>query len=414
MSPRAFVVLAAITVITTVAAVLAVLSQPAVTTLRFVDEPAFPALRENPDAVAKVALTTPEGTITLVRETGDRWSALERYGYPVDRRRVRDLVVALADMRLIERKTAQPERYERLQVEPPDAENAHSRVVRLEAADGTVLAEAIVGKQRHRLTGTEPSGTYLRRPDEAQSWLASGGVQFDQAVARWLEAEIVDLDAEAIRRIEIERAGEPGYVAARDQPEDELRLVGLADDEALKEDADLGQLSGALSSLRFEDVRPRDQLTWPAEQHSARIETFDGVELTVRLARIDDEYWATCDARAVTPIPGAAPAAAQAQPDASAGGERAAPDDGAAAGQERAGALAGEAVAAGEQDQSGQASGLEEVALDEPAAPETAAPLDPDQLNQRLRKWAYRIPEYLFHRLSTARSELVREQDGTS
>jgi hypothetical protein len=413
MSPKAFMVLAAITVIATVGAVLAVLSQPTVTTLRFVDEPAFPALRENPDAVAKVTLTTPEGTITLVRETGDRWSALERYGYPVDRKQVRDLVVALADMRLIERKTAQPERYDRLQVEAPDADNAQSQLVRLESAEGTVLAEAIIGKQRYRLTGTEPSGTYLRRPDEAQSWLASGGVQIEPAVARWLDAEIVDLDPQAIRRIAIERAGEPGYVAAREKPDDDLRLVDLADDEALKEDADLGQLAGALSSLQFEDVKPRDQLNWPAEQHTARIVTFDGAELTARLAQIGEEYWATFDARAVAPARAAASAAAQAQPDATGGGERGALDA-AAAEQESAGSVTNDQTAEGEQDQSGQAGGLEEVSLDEPAEQEAAAPIDPDQLNQRLRKWAYRIPEYLFDRLSTARSELVRKQDGTS
>ena len=217
MSPKAFLVLAAVTVVTTVAAVFAILGQPAVTTLRFVDQPAFPALRENPDAVGRITLTAPAGTITLVRETGDRWSALERYGYPVDRKRVRDLVVALADMRLIERKTAQPERYGRLQVEAPDADKAQSQLVRLETADGKVLAEAIIGKERYRLTGTEPTGTYLRRPDEAQSWLASGGVQIEQEVARWLDGEIVQLDPAAIRRIEIERAGEPGYAAERDQ-----------------------------------------------------------------------------------------------------------------------------------------------------------------------------------------------------
>jgi hypothetical protein len=316
-------------------------------------------------------------------------------------------------MRLIERKTAQPERYDRLQVEAPDADNAQSQLVRLESAEGTVLAEAIIGKQRYRLTGTEPSGTYLRRPDEAQSWLASGGVQIEPAVARWLDAEIVDLDPQAIRRIAIERAGEPGYVAAREKPDDDLRVVDLADDEALKEDADLGQLAGALSSLQFEDVKPRDQLTWPAEQHTARIVTFDGAELTARLAQIGEEYWATFDARAVAPAQGAASAAAQAQPDATGGGERGALDA-AAAEQESAGSVTNDQTAEGEQDQSGQAGGLEDVSLDEPAEQEAAAPIDPDQLNRRLRKWAYRIPEYQFNRLSTARSELVREQDGTS
>jgi hypothetical protein len=413
MNPKVFLGLAAITLITTVAAVLAVLSQPAATTLRFDDEPAFPALRDNPDAVAKIALTTPEGTITLVRETGDRWAALERYGYPVDPKRVRDLVVTLADMRLIERKTAQPEQYDRLQVEPPDAEKAQSKLVRLESADGTVLAEAILGKQRYRLTGTEPAGTYLRRPDEAQSWLASGGVQIEPAVAQWLDSEVVDLDSAAIRRVVIERAGEPGYVAARDQPDNDLRLVGLAADEALKEDADLGQLAGALSSVAFEDVKPRDQLTWPAQHHTARIQTFDGVELTVRLAQIDEEYWATFDARTATPTGGAAPAAAEAKPKATDGAQQSA-TTAEAADQESAGSVSNDQTAEGEQDQSGEAGGLEEVSLDEPAEQEPAAPINPDELNQRLRKWAYRIPQHWFNRLSTARSEFVQERDGTS
>ena len=46
--------------------------------------------------------------------------------------------------------------------------------------------------------------------------------------------------------------------------------------------------------------------------------------------------------------------------------------------------------------------------LDQPAGQEPAKPIDPDQLNQRLAKWAYRIPEQLFKRLSTARAELVQ------
>jgi hypothetical protein len=409
MSPKAFLVLAAVTVMTTLAAVFTILSQPAVTTLRFVDQPAFPALRENPDAVGRITLTAPAGTITLVRETGDRWAALERYGYPVDRKRVRDLVVALADMRLIERKTAQPERYGRLQVEAPDAEKAQSQLVRLETPDGKVLAEAIIGKERYRLTGTEPTGTYLRRPDEAQIWLASGGVQIEQKVARWLDGEIVQLDPAAIRRIEIQRAGEPGYAAERAKPGDPLQLAGLAEGEALKQDADLNHLTGALSSVRLDDVKPRDQLSLPAQQHTAQIETFDGVEFTVHLAQIDDQYWATFDARGIAPAQngGAAPAA-EAKPETPAGVEQGALA--ASAAEQQSGPAAG-GQTAGQQDQGGQ-TGVAKTAGDQTSAQQGAQPLDADQLNQRLGKWAYRIPEHLFKRLSTTRAELV--QDRTS
>jgi hypothetical protein len=400
MSPKSFLVLAAVTVVTAVAAVFAILGQPTVTTLRFVDQPAFPALRENPDAVGRITLTAPAGTITLVRETGDRWAALERYGYPVDRKRVRDLVVALADMRLIEGKTAQPERYGRLQVEALDAEKAQSQLVRLETADGKVLAEAIIGKERYRLTGTEPTGTYLRRPDEAQSWLASGSVRIEHDIARWLDGEIVQLDPAAVRRIEIQRAGEPGYAAERAKAGDALQLAGLAEGEALKQDADLNHLTGALSSVRLDDVKPRDQLSWPAQRHTARIDTFAGIELTVHLAQVDNQYWATFDARRVAPAQeGGAASAAEAKPDAPAGGQGALA---AAAAEQQSGSAAGDQTA-GKRDQSSQAAGEGEG-----AQREHAQPLNPDQLNQRLGKWAYRIPEHLFKRLSTARTELVQ------
>jgi hypothetical protein len=393
MSPKVFLVLAAITVVAAVGAVFAVLSQPTTTTLQFVDEPAFPGLRGDPDAVAKISLTTPGGSITLVRETGDRWAVLERYGYPVDRRQVRDLVVALADMRLIERKTAQPAHYGRLEVEDPDAEEAKSRLVRLEAADGTVLAEAIIGKQRHRLTGTEPTGTYLRRPDEAASWLASGGVPIGEEVARWLDDQIVDLNGRAIEQIAIEPVTEAGYVVERDGPGEAWRVADLAEGEALKDDSDFARLTGALSDLRLEDVKPREALSWPAESNRAQIRTFDGLELTVRLAKIDDRYWATFDAGAIEPVEGA-PTGGEAQ---------------SATAAEATSDQEGQVATAGASAEATEPEGTEEVSLEE-----VDEPVDPAELSQRLGKWAYQIPEHLFNRLSAARSEFVTGHDGTS
>ena len=105
--------------------------------------------------------------------------------------------------------------------------------------------------------------------------------------------------------------------------------------------------------MRLDDVKPRDQLSWPAQQHTAQIDTFDGVELTVHLAQIDDQYWATFDARRIAPAQngGAAPAA-EAKPDAPAGEQGALA---AAAAEQQSGPAAGDQTAAAKQDQSGQA-----------------------------------------------------------
>ena len=299
MTPKAFVSLAAITLVVVVGAVFAVLRQPGTTTLQLVDEPAFPTLRGNPDAVAKIIVTTPDGSITLVRETGDRWAALERYGYPVDRRRVRELVVALADMRLIERKTAQPV-YDRLQVEDPGAENAKSHLVRLESEGGTVLAEAIIGVSA--TASPAPSrpvpicGVLARRRagSRAAAWRSARTWQ-----RGWTTRSSISTAAPS------SGSGSSPWVSrlrgrAR-RPGGELRMADLAAGEAIKEDADFARLTGALADVRLEDVKPRDQLSWPHASNLAQIETFDGLEMTVRLAKIDDQYWATFDARAIAP-----------------------------------------------------------------------------------------------------------------
>ena len=391
MSPKVFLGLLAITVIASAAALITTLAQPSAAPVRYVDEPAFPALRENPDAVAKLELTTPEGTFTLVRETGDRWSALERYGYTVDEDRVRKLIVALADMRLIEAKTRMPERYGRLEVEDVDKADAKSRLLRVESADGKILAEAIFGKQQHRLTGNQATGTYLRRPGEAQSWLASGGVEIDPKVVDWLDDQIVDLDPGNIGRIEISAESGARYAVRRDATGQPLQLASLAEGESVKADADLDRLASAFADLTFEDVEPREELAFPAAHQTATATTFDGLELTVQLAKIDGEPWALLDARQVEAV---APAASAAP----------APEN---AGSEPAAAQHQETVDIDQQAAAGDASAAEDAPADAPQ------PLTADEVNQRVQPWAYKISSFVFDRLTKPRSEWLADA-GTS
>ncbi len=295
MTPRTVLGLAVVTLIATCGAVFVTMQQPAARPVQIGDAPAFPALHEHPDAVAKVIITAPAGAVTLVRGTDDRWVAPDRYDYPIAANKLRQLVAQLADMRLIEPKTDRPERYARLQVEDVEGD-AKSRLVRLEDADGKVLAEAILGKRRQKLTGTEPAGTYLRRPGEAQSWLASGGMDVDEKVTDWLEPEVVAVAGDSVQQIEISPPAGQSYRVVRDALEANLHLDGLAEGEQLKKDANLNQLTGALATMRLDDVKPAGEITWPDEQHTVRVKTFDGVEITLRLATLDDKHWAQVDA----------------------------------------------------------------------------------------------------------------------
>lgn len=353
MGPRLIGGLALVTLMVTLAATVIAIRQPDSSPVGSLDAPAFPALRERPDAVARAVIGSAEGEITLVREAPERWVAQERAGYPVLGDKVRALVVALADMRLIEAKTRRPDRYERLELEDPDAEGATSRLVRIEDENGGLLAEAIFGKQRQRLTGTEPSGIYLRRPGEEQTWLASGSPQIDVAVQDWLQTTIVDLAPGKVQDIEMQPAdGEP-FAFARQGDGGPLALQDLGEDEQLDPRANLDQLAGSFGGLALEDVRPASEVAWPESPSRVRVRTADGLELSVRLALIDDQPW-----------------------------------------------LAIESVRA-----SGPAA---EEEADPPARP------NPEEIAARTDGWAYRIGRPIFDRLTRPRSAWLKASDGTS
>jgi hypothetical protein len=381
MSPKLIGVLAVLTLIVTAAAVVTAIRQPETTALQTVDQPAFPALREQPDAVAKAIVRTPEGQITLVREAPGRWVTPERSGYPVSTDAVRSLIVDIADMRLVEAKTSRPERYDRLELKDVEAEGATSRLVRLEDAEGNVLAEAIFGKDRQRLTGLEPSGIYLRRPGEEQSWLASGGLQIEARVQDWLATTIADLPAATVKRIEIRPAGGEPYTLAREAKGEQLQLQDLREGEQPKQDDKSGQLAGAFGGLELSDVSPADEIAWPQEVTEVEVETLNGLQLEAKLALVDDQPWL-----AIERVQGPLSAAAS---------EPTAP----AAADQPGGAQAAEAPAEGSPDEG--AAAKEE-------GPDAAA------IAERTSGWAYQIGRPVYERLTQPRETWLQGDEGTS
>lgn len=351
MTPKGFLSLAAVTLATTIGATIAVFNQPTTAPVAYVDEPAFPTLRAEPDAVAKVTIQTKDGTVTLSRRSPETWVAPDRYEYPAASDKISKLVRQMNDMRLIEPKTSSAERYARLEVEDL-VDEANSRLIRLEDDQGNVLAEALIGKRLLRLTGTQTSGTYIRRPGETQSWLASGSFDLEPQIETWLDQLVVEIDRDQVARIEIAPIEGDTYVVVRESLDAEPSIEGLTEGEALKADSDLAQLMSVFTSVSLTDVKPKDDIDWPESRHQITVNTFDGLDLTVDLVLIDDKPWATFTAVTTT-----------------------LPDD---------------------------------------AALADAVKQDAEAINNRTNSWAFQINQSLFQRLTKPRSSWLEASDGTS
>lgn len=294
MSPRIFLGWLVVTSVTVVLAVFVVLDRPTAKFDPVSRVPVFQALRANPDAAAKIEVNSRFGSFSMVRADGV-WSTPDRFGYAIDTKDIRRLIVSISDMRYIERKTSLPERFERLEVDDVDGINAESAYVKISDAAGAVLAEAIVGRPSARFIDGSISGTYIREPGTNNVWLVSGITHVQTRLVPWLQRIIVSLPANTVARVAL-NSSDGSVLLSRDKPETEdFTLVDAPQGRALNK-RKITSISRALADIGLEDVKPRSELTLPGDAQTATVTTFDGVAVTVRLAKIDNKNWSTFEA----------------------------------------------------------------------------------------------------------------------
>ncbi|HEX7769586.1 MAG TPA: DUF4340 domain-containing protein, partial [Dokdonella sp.] len=169
-----------------------------------------PALVDHVNDVDKVVVTAAGNTVRATLVRGDKgWTLLEKGGYAVDTGKLRAFLLKLADARLLEAKTANKERHAALGVEDVAAADAKGTQVELGGLAQPV--KLVIGEANAR-----GGGTFVRRADDAQSWLASGSLAPEKSAVDWLARDLVDIDAARIAEVALTDAGGKVVRAAKD------------------------------------------------------------------------------------------------------------------------------------------------------------------------------------------------------
>ena len=103
---------------------------------------AFPGLAERLAGATRIELRRAGTTMTLARRDPETWTLPEKDDYPVRSERIRELLVGLTELRLVERRTASPELFARLGVDDPEDKDSTAILVRVLDAAGVPIAPA--------------------------------------------------------------------------------------------------------------------------------------------------------------------------------------------------------------------------------------------------------------------------------
>jgi len=295
MNRRQLTVLGALAAVLVVAAVLAGLmkrdSQPLARTRL------FPELEQRLNDVTRVDVQLNATDTLTIERNGAGWVVDERDRFPANVGQLRKVLLALARTEVVEKKTANPEYYKRLGVQDMKDASGQTRLLDVRAGDVS-LARVIVGNS------DAGGNSYLRRPDEAQSYLGSEWIDVPERPASWLDAVLVSIPPKRLKAVEIM---EPDGQEVRIEKQDDEQLKLLQGGTELPADTtQVSLVAGALQDLSIDDVVEQppeiDDTAWRA----TRYVTSDGLAIAVQTYHQEDKLYL----RLTAELPGESPSEA--------------------------------------------------------------------------------------------------------
>ena len=228
-----------------------------------------------------------QGKTLVIARHGEAWGLMDRGGYAVQPAKLRGMLTALTELRLVEPRTTDPTQFSRLGLEDPNGKEATSNLLRvLDASDKPIVA-VIVGHRRVRTQGNVPEQVYVRRLDDNQTWLAEGSLQVDSDPQQWLERDIMNIDHARIASVTVTRGDTPLEFARDGQ---KLVLKAPADHPKL-DDYKLDDIDRGLELLTFQDVQTDKDKVGDKIGESVYT-TSDGLAVTVTVFKGEKDIWA--------------------------------------------------------------------------------------------------------------------------
>lgn len=252
----------------------------------------LPDLKARINDIDSLVIERSDQSTVSIAARDDRWVVASRGDFPADVAKIRQVLLALADARVLEQKTANADRYVALGVQDPEVEG--SAGVRLTAAGGgeefaVVLGNVATGSNRYVRPAGEPGSLLIDRDP---------GVPDD--VAGWLANELVDIDTDDVASVSIEHADGERIVIEKVSADDaDFTVVGIPDGRELSYPTVANSIAGALNGLELEDVR---SAVGEEAATETQLATFDGLQVTAAVyPETEETIWISLQATAEDP-----------------------------------------------------------------------------------------------------------------
>jgi hypothetical protein len=243
----------------------------------------LPSLASGVNSVTAVMVRKASTTPTLtVHKVGEQWSVAERGDYPADVAKLRRLLLALRDAKIVEEKTSDPGRYAILGVDDPSQPGSAG-------AEITVVAPGA----KHAVIVGKPvgEGNFVRRAGEKQSYSVEPAISLETEPRFWIDSRLLDVPATRIQSVEVKPATGAAYAIRRSTPADAtFSLEGAPAGRKPLDGHALAPAATTLTGFDAEDVSPVADIDY-SQSSQAIVTLNDGNIITLTGVAVADKHW---------------------------------------------------------------------------------------------------------------------------
>jgi len=251
--------------------------------------------------LASITLTDSDGSVTVDQVDG-KWSVTDRDGFPANFSNIQSLVDSVTELKILAKQKVGKSQLGRFELNDPAPEDAKDAGTKLELkdADGNVLHSILFGKETQGQADPSspfgPSGTgryVLVGPNTVGEINETLSSDLKTGPADWLHKEDF-LKVEKIKSITITQPNEAdSWTLTHIKEGDDMALSDAKPEEKL--DSSKGNSAGrVLGSPSFDDIASKSakpEETGMDKAVTATIDTFEGYNYVVKMAKKDDEHY---------------------------------------------------------------------------------------------------------------------------
>lgn len=251
-----------------------------------------PDLAKTKDRIESVVIRN-KGKAIRVLKTPSGWVLQDKYGYPVEAHKIRDLVQASEMIEKVEKKTNNPEKFVRLGLNDPLNEGAGSiRITLMDSTAAEIFADFIVGKKRKSGLIENQPHFYARQANSNQTWLVKSNSYLEINANELINKDAYSIGASRIKSVRIMQANGDSYEISRAAADKDFKIA--KNDNKVKDPIILNRMGEIFeNNFLIGDVKPEENAPFQGRPFSRAVyQTFDGLTFEVQILKIDGDYWA--------------------------------------------------------------------------------------------------------------------------